>query len=51
MKYWINTVSKGHVMVGVKGGFTQANHGRNNRIKQLEKGDLLVFYSPRTDYK
>jgi len=51
MKYWINTVSRSHVLDGVKGGFTQADHGKNNRLKRLEKGDLLIFYSPRTDYK
>ena len=32
----------------MRGGFTQANHGRAVRLKNLAKGDLIVFYSPRT---
>lgn len=51
MRYWINTVSRDHVLLGVKGGFTQADHGRNTRLKKIEKGDLLVFYSPRTQFR
>jgi hypothetical protein len=49
-KYWINTVSVDHVRAGVEGGFTQANHGRPTRLRQLARGDLVVFYSPRTRY-
>lgn len=51
MKFWINTVSKNHVLTGLKGGFTQSDHGKNNKLKRLKKGDLLIFYSPRTEYK
>lgn len=51
MKYWINTVSKDHVMAGVEGGFTQADHGKDTRLKKLAPGDYIVFYSPRTEYK
>jgi hypothetical protein len=49
-RYWINTVSRDHVMRGVEGGFTQADHGRATRLRKLARGDLLVFYSPRTAY-
>jgi EVE domain len=49
--YWINTISKDHVQKGVAGGFTQADHGKNTRLKRLSKGDYLVFYSPRTSLK
>jgi hypothetical protein len=49
-KYWINTVSKDHVLRGVEGGFTQADHGKNARLKRLQQGDCLVFYSPKTQY-
>lgn len=35
-------------MVGVAGGFTQADHGRNTRLKRLAVGDRIAFYSPRT---
>lgn len=51
MSYWINTISKDHVMLGVKGGFTQANHGKDTMIKRLKPGDWVIFYSPKTNYK
>jgi EVE domain-containing protein len=50
MRYWINTVSREHVHLGVAGGFTQANHGRLSGVRRLELGDLVAFYSPRTSY-
>jgi predicted RNA-binding protein len=50
-RYWINTISKDHVQAGVKGGFTQADHGKNTRLKRLSKGDYLIFYSPKTSLK
>ena len=28
MKYWINVISKDHVLAGMEGGFTQATHGK-----------------------
>ncbi|MEI7769322.1 MAG: EVE domain-containing protein [Chloroflexales bacterium] len=49
MRFWINTVSRNHVQLGVAGGFTQADHGRPTRLRQLQRGDWLVFYSPRTE--
>lgn len=47
-RYWINTVSLEHVLLGVEGGFTQADHGRDTRLRRLSRGDGLAFYSPRT---
>jgi hypothetical protein len=58
-RYWINTVSRDHVQRGMDGaprqtggigGFTQANHGRPTNLRKLQRGDLMVFYSPRTTY-
>src|ERR1700730_600231 len=49
MRYWINTVSRSHVLIGREGGFTQADHGKQTRLKRLAKGDRIVFYSPRTE--
>jgi hypothetical protein len=49
-KYWINTVSRDHVRIGVEGGFTQANHGRQTGLRRISNGDLIAFYSPRTSY-
>lgn len=50
-RYWVNTVSRDHVQAGLKGGFTQANHGKDTQLKRLSKGDLLVFYSPKASFK
>src|SRR6187200_2646482 len=46
--HWINTVSREHVLLGVAGGFTQADHGKDTRLRRLQPGDLIAFYSPRT---
>jgi len=51
MKYWINTVSRNHVMRGVEGGFTQANHGKPQALKRLGAGDWIVFYSPKKEFE
>ncbi len=51
MKYWINTISKDHVMRGLEGGFTQAGHGKSSGLKRLKAGDHIVFYSPKTTYQ
>jgi hypothetical protein len=50
-RYWINTISKDHVQRGIAGGFTQADHGKNTRLKHLSKGDYIIFYSPKTSLK
>ena len=51
MRYWINTISLTHVQNGVAGEFTQADHGKDSRLKRLTKGDAIVFYSPRTEMR
>jgi hypothetical protein len=50
MTYWINTVSREHVLRGVAGGFTQANHGNATGLRRLTRDDRIAFYSPKTDY-
>jgi len=50
MSFWINTVSRDHVLIGMEGGFTQANHGKRRALARLKRGDLIAFYSPRTDH-
>ena len=49
MRFFINTVSRAHVQKGIDGGFTQADHGRDTRLKRMAKGDRIIFYSPRTE--
>lgn len=51
MRYYVNTVSRDHLQRGVAGGFTQANHGRITGLKRLRRGDLIVFYSPKTAFE
>ncbi len=51
MKYWINTISKDHVMKGIEGGFTQANHGSPYNLKRMNRNDFIIFYSPKNKYK
>ncbi len=46
-RYWVNTISLEHVLLGVAGGFTQADHGRDTRLRRLARGDGIAFYSPR----
>ena len=48
MKYWINTISKDHVMVGKESGFVQAGHGKKAPVEKLQADDYMVFYSPKT---
>ncbi len=50
MRYWIITVSRDHLLRGIEGGFTQANHGKQAGLKRMDRGDVIVFYSPRTEY-
>ena len=48
--FWVNTVSRSHVERGVREGVVQSNHDKATGVRQLRRGDLVVFYSPRTDY-
>lgn len=48
MQWWINTISLEHVEIGAEGGFTQAGHGTAAPVGRLQRGDGVIFYSPRT---
>jgi len=48
MKYWINTVSRDHVLLGKDGAFIQAGHGKNAPLKRLSEGDYVIYYSPKS---
>jgi len=47
-RFWIDTVSLDHVEAAIEGGFTQADHGANTRLRRPRPGDEMVFYSPLT---
>ena len=51
VSYWINCISKDHVLSGVESHFTQAGHGKPDPLKPLRKGDLVAFYSAGTTYR
>jgi hypothetical protein len=50
-QFWINTVSLDHVEAAAEGGFTQADHGARTRLSRPQRGDEMVFYSPRTSLR
>ncbi len=47
-KYFINTVSRDHVLIGKQDGIIQAGHGKKAPLEKLSKGDFVIFYSPKT---
>jgi EVE domain len=51
MKYWINVITKDHVLTGMSGGFMQANHGAETTLQTLREGDIVFFYSPGTLFR
>jgi predicted RNA-binding protein len=51
MKYWINTVSRDHMLIGKKNEIVQANHGKLFPLKRLKVGDQIIFYSPKTSFE
>ncbi len=48
---WVGVVSKQHVMRGVAGGFAQVCHGKRAPLARLKAGDVMVYYSPRTEMR
>lgn len=49
-RYWIGIASRDHVQNGVRGGFLQLGHGKLAPVKRLQKGDYIVYYSPRKTF-
>lgn len=47
---WIGVVSREHVRIGVKQGFAMLNHGKLGPLVQMNPGDWLIYYSPKTSY-
>jgi len=47
-RYWIGVVSRPHVVAGVKGGFVQLSPGWETPLREMGRGDWLIYYSPRT---
>jgi hypothetical protein len=49
-RYWIIVASKEHVMLGVKGGFAQAGHGKRTGLARMHAGDRIIYYSPKVEF-
>ena len=49
-KYWIIVASEDHVMRGVSLGIAQAGHGKRSGLARMHKGDMIVYYSPKTRF-
>ena len=49
-RFWIGVVSRAHVLIGVRDGFAQVNHGKKAPLLRTRTGDGIVYYSPKTDY-
>ena len=49
MHYWVGVASRDHVLVAVRGGFCQLNHGKEAPMKRLAPGDRILYYSPRAE--
>jgi hypothetical protein len=47
MRFFIGVASREHVLGGASGGFAQFNHGKRAPATRLEKGDWVVYYSPK----
>ena len=47
-RFWIGTVSRDHVLIGVAGRFAMLNHGKLAPLRRLAPGDGLAYYSPKT---
>lgn len=47
IKYWIGVASLDHVQKGMEGGFCQLCHGKEKPLKRMQKGDWIIYYSPK----
>lgn len=50
-RYWVGVASRDHVRKAVEGGFCQLNHGKEAQLKRIERGDRIIYYSPREAMK
>lgn len=50
-RYWVGVASRVHVRRAVEGGFCQLNHGKEAPLKRIERGDRILYYSPREEIR
>ena len=51
MRYWLCIASKDHVALGVAGGFCQLCHGKKAPLRRMERGDYILYYSPKQEFR
>jgi hypothetical protein len=51
VNYWVGVASADHVQAAVAGGFVQLGHGKSAPVRRLLAGDLMAFYSPRSQLR
>lgn len=50
-RMWVGVISRGHVLRGVAGGFTQVCHGKRAPLARMKPGDMFFVYSPSTEMR
>ncbi len=50
-RYWVGVASEEHVARGVELGISQFCHGKRAPAKHPDKGDFLIYYSPKHRFK
>ncbi|OSQ44166.1 EVE domain-containing protein [Thalassospira sp. MCCC 1A01428] len=48
-RYWMGVACARHARAGRDGGFAQLGHGKQSAISGLQKGDWIIYYSPREE--
>lgn len=51
VRFWLGVVSANHVERGVAGGFAQVCHGKLVPLRRMQVGDVLFYYSPRSEMR
>ncbi|WP_308505063.1 EVE domain-containing protein [uncultured Actinomyces sp.] len=51
LRYWLGIASKDHVALGVAGGFCQLCHGKKAPLRRMERGDYILYYSPKQEFR
>lgn len=51
LRHWLGIASKDHVALGVAGGFCQLCHGKKAPLRRMERGDYILYYSPKQEFR
>lgn len=47
--YWILVVPRNHAKLGINQSFAQSNHGKSNPLRRMQRGDGVLYYSPKLE--